>query len=130
MSSAEIEAEMRSDTTWQRPTWPLGSWRLHEQRMRQQAHAEQEAPFGRQGGGATAGGHADGTDAGVPLHPEDRALRELQLDRSASFVEIKARYRELAKTHHPDANGGDKQAEERLKKINQAYTILKASHGR
>jgi len=28
------------------------------------------------------------------------------------------------KRFHPDANGGDKTAEERLKRINQAYTFL------
>ena len=45
------------------------------------------------------------------------------------FSQIKARYRELAKIHHPDINGGDKVAEETLKRINQAYTTLKASYG-
>ena len=54
----------------------------------------------------------------------------LNLNRASSFAEIKARYRELAKANHPDANGGDKTAEERLKCINLAYTILKASRGR
>ena len=39
--------------------------------------------------------------------------------------ELKARYKQLVKKHHPDANGGDKQAEERLKIINEAYTTLK-----
>jgi len=39
--------------------------------------------------------------------------------------EVKARYKELVKRHHPDTNGGDKEAEERLKLINQAYTTLK-----
>ena len=29
---------------------------------------------------------------------------------------------------HPDAHGGDKEAEEKLKIINQAYTTLKASY--
>jgi curved DNA-binding protein CbpA len=34
----------------------------------------------------------------------------------------------LVKLHHPDAHGGDKEAEEKLKIINQAYTTLKASY--
>jgi curved DNA-binding protein CbpA len=39
--------------------------------------------------------------------------------------ELKARYKELVKTHHPDRNGGDKLAEERLKDINDAYSTLR-----
>jgi len=31
----------------------------------------------------------------------------------------------LAKLHHPDANGGDRAAEERLKTINLAYAALR-----
>jgi curved DNA-binding protein CbpA len=42
-------------------------------------------------------------------------------------VRLKARYKVLVKMHHPDAHGGDKAAEERLKIINQAYATLKAS---
>jgi curved DNA-binding protein CbpA len=41
--------------------------------------------------------------------------------------EIRARYRALVKKLHPDANGGDKSAEERLKVVNQAYSTLKAA---
>jgi curved DNA-binding protein CbpA len=39
---------------------------------------------------------------------------------------LKARYKTLVKLHHPDAHGGDKAAEEKLKIINQAYATLKA----
>jgi curved DNA-binding protein CbpA len=53
----------------------------------------------------------------------------LDLAPPVDFSQIKARYRELAKIHHPDINGGDKVAEETLKRINQAYTTLKASYG-
>ncbi len=41
---------------------------------------------------------------------------------------LKARYKVLVKQHHPDAHGGDKDAEEKLKIINQAYATLKASY--
>jgi curved DNA-binding protein CbpA len=43
-------------------------------------------------------------------------------------VTLKARYKVLVKLHHPDAHGGDKEAEEKLKIINQAYTTLKVSY--
>jgi curved DNA-binding protein CbpA len=50
----------------------------------------------------------------------------MDLEVGVTPEQIKARYKELVKLHHPDANGGDKAAEERLKSINQAYTFLKA----
>lgn len=42
----------------------------------------------------------------------------------ASDDEIKAAYRKLAKKYHPDLNGGSADAEEKMKEINEAYTIL------
>ena len=56
---------------------------------------------------------------------EDRAFRILGLDPSASLSEVKTRYKELVKVHHPDRNGGDKLAEEKLKDINDAYATLR-----
>ncbi len=40
-------------------------------------------------------------------------------------AELRARYKDLAKRYHPDATGGDRSAEERLKDINRAYSLLK-----
>ena len=48
----------------------------------------------------------------------------MNLDWPVSLKEIKERYKELVKLHHPDANGGDRDSEERLKKIIHAYTHL------
>ena len=40
--------------------------------------------------------------------------------------EIDVAYKEKVKTYHPDVYSGDKQyAEEEIKKINEAYTVLK-----
>ena len=55
-----------------------------------------------------------------PVTPEEEALAVMDLAVGVTQDEIKARYKELVKLHHPDATGGDKAAEERLKSINQA----------
>jgi curved DNA-binding protein CbpA len=41
------------------------------------------------------------------------------------LTELKSRYKEFVKKLHPDVNGGDPAAEDRLKEINQAYAALK-----
>lgn len=64
----------------------------------------------------------------MPLRPlpaeERQALAELELPPQVKLSDIKARYKQLVKRFHPDANGGDKTAEEKFKKINKAYTYL------
>ena len=40
---------------------------------------------------------------------------------------IKARYKDLVKRLHPDANGGDRSNEDRLREIIQAYNALKSA---
>lgn len=49
----------------------------------------------------------------------------LGVPRNATEKDIKAAYRKLARQHHPDANPGNKQAEERFKEITEAYEVLK-----
>jgi len=48
----------------------------------------------------------------------------LGVSRNASKEEIKAAYRKLALTYHPDKNPGDKEAEERFKEAAEAYAVL------
>jgi curved DNA-binding protein len=54
----------------------------------------------------------------------------LGVDRDASEKDIKRAYRGLARQFHPDVNPGDKQAEEKFKKINEAYEVLSDSEKR
>ena len=56
---------------------------------------------------------------------EGKALAQLNLRPPITLQAVKSRYKELVKRHHPDANNGDKVAEEKLKLINEAYGILK-----
>jgi molecular chaperone DnaJ len=49
----------------------------------------------------------------------------LGLPRGAGEQDLKSAYRRLAKDCHPDANGGDKDAEKKFKELSEAYEILK-----
>lgn len=56
---------------------------------------------------------------------EAKAMETLGLGAKATGAEIKARYKELVKRHHPDANGGDRSSEDRFRDVLQAYRVLK-----
>lgn len=48
----------------------------------------------------------------------------LGVNKNASDDEIKKAYRSLAKKYHPDLNPGNQEAAEKLKEVNQAYSVL------
>jgi len=48
----------------------------------------------------------------------------LGLSREATDEQVRAAYRKLARKHHPDVNPGNKDAEEKFKEINEAYSVL------
>ncbi len=135
MNEAEVEASIRSDTIWNRPSWPLGSL---GGAFAHRARAERPGPGGKKN-------HWFGRDSDTLRDPfgfwgrddppdrtgdqrrapaEERALRILDLKFPVTVAEVKARYKILVKRYHPDVNRGDKTAEERLKHINQAYETV------
>ena len=57
---------------------------------------------------------------------ERKALDALGLEDNATAPDIKARFKMLVKRHHPDANGGDRTCEDKLREIIQAYNYLKS----
>jgi molecular chaperone DnaJ len=56
-------------------------------------------------------------------HKEDY-YSALGVPKNAKEPEIKKAYRRMARKNHPDVNPGDKSAEERFKKIQEAYDVL------
>jgi hypothetical protein len=129
MSTVEIEAHLRADTLWHRPTWPLGGRQANRAGQEQGRTYNFRDPFGlfddlfEEGPAAQPG--AQSNPRHRPPPPQARALALFDLTVPVSLTEVKARYKTLVKQHHPDANGGDKAAEERLKLINEAYVILR-----
>ena len=120
MSPGEIESQLRADTAWQRPTWPLGrlgGTAYGEEALRDPLDVLSAGRF-RRGRGEWRPHTAAPTELREPL-------ATLGLDWPVTLDEVKARYKALAKRHHPDANGGDRAAEERLKVINLAYAAVR-----
>ena len=123
MSDDEVLRYKDEDITGHRPTWQLGT-----RAGRPKADVRYDDPFDFQ----KEADFADSTrnKAKKPSSGEfideahRQALATLNLLPGCSILEIKKRRKELAKKFHPDIRGGDKQAEEVLKNINQAYSHL------
>jgi len=54
----------------------------------------------------------------------DDYYKTLGVEKNTSDEDIKKAYRKLAMKFHPDRNPGNKQAEEKFKKISEAYAVL------
>ena len=88
-----------------------------------------EDPFDilREFGGPRAGAAQSRAEAErrTVRNAERKALHALGLEDGAARADIKARFKELVKRHHPDANGGDRTSEDKLREIIEAYNYLK-----
>jgi hypothetical protein len=129
MTNADIEAYQKDSVTGHRPTWKVGanSW-AHGTRHNMAYTGGQAGRFHDPHDffAWQPSDRADGTGPRRALRPlELKSLESLNLTATAAREEIKARFKELVKRHHPDANGGDKRSEDKLREIIQAYNYLK-----
>lgn len=126
MPPDEVERHVREDVVGWRPTWPIG---IRGRRFANGRKSRFFDPFGfffdPEVNSEDAATDNPNRDAGLGKSPEGKALALFNLRPPISFAAIKSRYKELVKRHHPDAHGGDKTSEEKLKLINEAYGILK-----
>ena len=127
MSTDAVSKYQKDSITGHRPTWKMGTGnRAGRRRPRpKRAGSVQPVPRVRQRRQLAAEIRARRADAHV-RNAERKALHALGLELDVSAVEIKARFKELVKRHHPDANGGDRVYEDKLREIIQAYNYLKS----
>jgi hypothetical protein len=133
MSDEAVAKYQKDDLTGHRPTWKLGSIGGKRAARRSRSSVRDAewvtndpfSLFGETNGGT---GHARAAPEGRKiLNAQRRALDTLGLEGSASKTDIKSRFKKLVKQHHPDANGGDRGSEDRLREIIQAYNYLKTA---
>jgi len=127
-SETEMEALIREDIVGWRPTWPLGQLggsvaQMRFDRLRDEFGLFEDDDKGQQD--KNSGRRKSHGKSQIMQSAVDEALDILDLSIPVTAAAAKAKYITLVKQHHPDANGGDKAAEERLKLINQAYETLK-----
>lgn len=133
MSDAEVEDFQKDAMTGHRPTWKVGAnaWSHGTRHGRgqdandQRLDGQQNDPHGFFAWRAKKM-REEPPESRRTLRPlERKALATLDLGTGVGKAEIKSRFKELVKRHHPDANGGDTGSEERLREIIQAYNYLK-----
>jgi hypothetical protein len=134
MSAEDIARYQKEAVIGHRPTWKMGmnGGRPTSRSGSSRSHPEFAGaadPFGvfREFGGPT--GARIGTErssARAVRNAERKALDALGLEPDASPQDVKTRFKALVKRHHPDANGGDRSSEDKLREIIQAYNYLKS----
>jgi hypothetical protein len=124
MDDEALNKYQKEEAVGHRPTWSMGARRGAQpgaERVDETMFAE--ARVYRRRGARGQGPQAEPRYNALAL----KALATLELTGSATEQTIKARYKELVKRHHPDANGGDRSSEEKLREIIQAYNYLRTN---
>ena len=118
MDQGEIEDFLKSDMTWHRPTQKFGSsdnffnilWNnaLNDKfnffKQEKNTHSLNEKKLSEK---------------------DIDAFKIMELEMNASWPIIQKKFKTLVKKFHPDKNSGNKQFEDKLKKITLAYSHLR-----
>jgi DnaJ domain len=134
MSEAAVASFQKDALTGHRPTWKMGSLggKRSEKPRSGRFHPDPggaDDPFEmfREFGATRPRGNTRAeVERRAVRNVERKAFHSLGLETDAERVEIKARFKELVKRHHPDANGGDRGSEDKLREIIEAYNYLKS----
>jgi len=118
MTQEEIEVFLKSDVTWHRPTQKFGSSDNFFNILWNNAlsdkfnfYKKEEAVFNLKN---------------KRFSEKDKdAFKIMELELSSDWKTVQKKFKTLVKKFHPDRNAGNKQFEDKLKKITLAYSHLK-----
>jgi hypothetical protein len=126
MTTDDVAKYQRDAVTGHRPTWKMG---MNGGGQADAAAAQDPLGLAREfaaAAGGRRGPEPPKAEGRVVGNVARKAFDTLGLEVTATTIEIKARFKSLVKRHHPDANGGDRSTEDRLRDIIQAYNYLKS----
>jgi curved DNA-binding protein CbpA len=126
MSADDVAVYQRDALTGHRPTWAMGSNRTAKGFREEGGDGGTSDPLGMFRARPHAARRSDEAPAPRVGVAALRALDQLGLDETAGAPTVKARYKDLVKRLHPDANGGDRSNEDRLREIIRAYNYLRS----
>lgn len=133
MNDAAVQAYQKDAIIGHRPTWamgvnPAGQGKPAAEPPRDWAYVD---PLGilRGEGAGDPRRRARQPEPEKPRRSATvrRALDVMGLEEDADGPAIKAQYKVLVKQFHPDANGGDRSFEDRLRDIIRAHDVLRAA---
>ena len=134
MADDDIRSFQKDASLGHRPTWAMGvdkSFGFNaDMAPPHMAENFKEARWRKEQAkrAAMRAGPSSKSPKAKPLTPAAKnAFEKMGLEFSATGDEIKSKYKDSVKRLHPDANGGDRKYEERLREIITAYTYLKRS---
>jgi len=118
MSQKEIENFLKSDITWHRPTQKFGSSDNFFNILWNNALSDKFNFFN--------GEKILSNFNSRKLSEKDKdAFRIMELDFNVDWSIVQKKFKTLVKKFHPDRNSGNKEFEDKLKKITLAYSHLK-----
>lgn len=128
MNQKEVEEQILKSMFGDRPTWRYDVDGMAEENLRRQAwefHGTGETDDRASRAWQEYQQNKNNIEeAGA----EFEAMAIFGIEPPLDLEKIKARYKELAKKYHPDLNKNNEKAEEQLKKVNVAYTVLKMAY--
>lgn len=126
MADEDVQTHVYESMFGDRPTWKYTAFSNLEDRLREkasgfmnynhQARVEEEKERRRR------------EKLINPQTPEGEAMQIMELSPPLSMDIIKTQYKKLAKQYHPDVNRDNPDAEEKLKDVNMAYTVLRLAY--